>query len=280
MAVIAMTQEMATLGKDVALGVCEALGLQQVRHEVGDVVAGKMHVKKSLIRRIREGKASKIEKWAADEKTISIFTAEEVYDLAVKGNVADPRLGRHAAPEERPAHPAHPRVRPAGAAREAPHGAPGDRRRGARPARDPGRRRRARRAHGGGVRREVGRPHALRPHAQHRARADRAVRGAGAGARAEPRLPGDARLAPAPGGPGAAGPRAAALRADERTDGIAVDIQVRGGEITLAGIVVDEREKQLCRDVVQSIPGVKGVRDELRTMAGGARRFPSTRRDG
>lgn len=87
MAVIAMTQEMATLGKDVALGVCEALGLQQVRHEVGDVVAGKMQVKKSLIRRIREGKASKIEKWSADEKTISIFTAEEVFDLAVKGNV-------------------------------------------------------------------------------------------------------------------------------------------------------------------------------------------------
>src|SRR6478752_1294690 len=87
MAVIAMTQEMATLGKDVALGVCEELGLQQVRHEVGDVVAGRMSVKKSLIRRIREGKASKIEKWAADEKTISIFTAEEVFDLAVKGNV-------------------------------------------------------------------------------------------------------------------------------------------------------------------------------------------------
>ena len=87
MAVIAMTQEMATLGKDVALGVCEALGLQQVRHEVGDVVAGRMQVKKSLIRRIREGKASKLERWAADEKTISIFTAEEVLDLAVKGNV-------------------------------------------------------------------------------------------------------------------------------------------------------------------------------------------------
>ena len=87
MPVIAMTQEMATLGKDVALGVCEALGLQQVRHEVGDVVAGRMSVKKSLIRRIREGKASKVEKWAADEKTMSIFTAEEVFDLAVKGNV-------------------------------------------------------------------------------------------------------------------------------------------------------------------------------------------------
>lgn len=87
MPVIAMTQEMATLGKDVALGVCEALGLEQVRHEVGDVVAGRMQVKKSLIRRLREGKASAIERWAADEKTISIFTAEEVFDLAAKGNV-------------------------------------------------------------------------------------------------------------------------------------------------------------------------------------------------
>ncbi len=87
MPVIAMTQEMATLGKDVALGLCEALGLAQVRHEVGDVVAGKMHVKKSLIRRIREGKAGTLEKWSADDKTISIFTAEEVLDLAVKGDV-------------------------------------------------------------------------------------------------------------------------------------------------------------------------------------------------
>ncbi|MEO8103041.1 MAG: cytidylate kinase family protein [Betaproteobacteria bacterium] len=87
MPVITMSQEMATLGKDVVLGVCEALGLQQVRHEVGDVVAGKMQVKKSLIRRLREGKASAIERWAADEKTISIFTAEEIFDLAVKGNV-------------------------------------------------------------------------------------------------------------------------------------------------------------------------------------------------
>ena len=87
MPVIAMTQEMATLGKDVALGVCEALGVAQVRHEVGDIVAGRMQVKKSLIRRLREGKASTMERWGADEKTISIFTAEEVLDRAVAGNV-------------------------------------------------------------------------------------------------------------------------------------------------------------------------------------------------
>jgi cytidylate kinase len=87
MAVIAFTQEMATLGSDVAMGVCEALGLEMVRHEVGDHVAGMMHVKKSLIRRLREGKAGPFERWTADEKSISIFTAEEVFDLAVKGNV-------------------------------------------------------------------------------------------------------------------------------------------------------------------------------------------------
>ena len=78
MAVIAMTQEMATLGKDVALGVCEALGLQQVRHEVGDVVAGRMQVKKSLIRRIREGKASKIERWTADDRATTPMIQPEV----------------------------------------------------------------------------------------------------------------------------------------------------------------------------------------------------------
>ncbi len=87
MAVIAFTQEMATLGSDVAAGVCEALGLAMVRHEVGDHVAGKMHVKKSLIRRLREGKAGPFERWSADEKSISIFTAEEVYELALKGDV-------------------------------------------------------------------------------------------------------------------------------------------------------------------------------------------------
>jgi cytidylate kinase len=87
MAVIAFTQEMATLGSDVAAGVCEALGLEMVRHEVGDVVAGRMHVKKSLIRRLREGKAGPFERWTADEKSISIFTAEEVLDRAVKGDV-------------------------------------------------------------------------------------------------------------------------------------------------------------------------------------------------
>jgi hypothetical protein len=37
---------------------------------------------------------------------------------------------------------------------------------------------------------------------------------------------------------------------------------------------MDDREKALCREVVEGLPGVKSVRDELRTMAGGLKRFP------
>ena len=44
---------------------------------------------------------------------------------------------------------------------------------------------------------------------------------------------------------------------------------------------MDEREKGLCREVVEKVPGVTAIDEELRTMAGGLKRFPSqvTRRD-
>lgn len=87
MTVIAMTQEMATLGTDVTNGVAQALGLKVVQHEVGDHVAERMHVKKSLIRRMREGRAGWLEKWGVDESAFAIYTAQEVYDLALEGNV-------------------------------------------------------------------------------------------------------------------------------------------------------------------------------------------------
>jgi cytidylate kinase len=279
MPVIAMTQEMATLGKDVALGVCEALGLQQVRHEVGDVVAGKMHVKKALIRRIREGKASTIEKWAADEKTISIFTAEEVYDRAVKGDVLIRGWGGTLLLKNVP----HiPRIRVC-----APFGVRVKRLMERLDTDDEELARREIQVDDAARAARMGEAFDVKwgdstlydltlntervPIAQCVAQVVALVKSpAFQETPASRELLADLALQA----------RArAALRGDERTDGIDVDIQVRGGEVTLRGIVVDEREKQLCRDVVQSIPGVKGIRDELRTMAGGARRFPSTRRD-
>ena len=87
MTVIAMTQEMATLGKDVAVGVAEALNLKLVRHELGDDVAERLNVRKSLVRSMREGKAGWFEKREVDRSSFAVYAAEQVFDLALKGNV-------------------------------------------------------------------------------------------------------------------------------------------------------------------------------------------------
>jgi cytidylate kinase len=279
MSVIAMTQEMATLGKDVALGVAEKLGLQLVRHEVGDMVAGRMQVKKGLIRRIREGKASRIEKWSADEKTISIFTAEEVFDLAVKGNVL---------------------IRGWGATlllRSVPHipcirvCAPLEVR----------------------VKRLMERLETDDEDlARHEIEIDDAARAARMGEHfnvtwGDPTLydltlntervsiaacvDEVVKLAQSPGFQETAQSRQlvadlalqakalAALKADSRTAGIDIAVEVKDGRVSARGIVVDDREKSLVKEVLQSLPGAKGVDDELRTMAGGLYRFPAHVKD-
>jgi cytidylate kinase len=279
MTVVAMTQEMASLGKDVALGVAESLGLQLVRHEVGDMVAGRMHVKKGLIRRIREGKASKIEMWGADEKTISIFTAEEVFDLAVKGNVLIRGWGATLLLRSVP-HIACVRVC-----------APFELR----------------------VKRLMVRletdDEAL---ARREIEVDDAARAARMGEHfnvtwGDPTLydltlntervsiatcvDEVVKLTKAKEFHETAETRQfladlamqakalAALKADPRTTGIDIAVEVAKGRIKLRGIVVDDREKALVREVVQALPGVGGIEDELRTMTGGLYRFPSQRKD-
>jgi cytidylate kinase len=275
MTVIAMSQEMATLGKDVALGVAEELGLQQVRHEVGDVVAGRMHVKKSLIRRIREGKASRIEKWTADEKTISIFTAEQVFDLAVKGGALIRGWG--ATELLRPV-PHIPCIRIC---------APMDLR----------------------IKRLMDR---LETDDDDLARREIEVDdGARAARMAEHfnvtwgdpllydltlntgRMPVATcvdqvvALARSPAFQETPESRRllddlalrargrAALRADPRTAEIDVSIEVSEGRVALRGIVVDEREKALVLEVLRATPGVSSLDDGLRTMSGGLARFPT-----
>ncbi|MBX9961043.1 MAG: cytidylate kinase family protein [Burkholderiaceae bacterium] len=87
MPVIAMTQEMGSLAKDVATELAATMNLSMLRHEVVDHVAGKMHVSSSLIKRLREGKAGLIERATADTASMALYTAEEVYELANQGNV-------------------------------------------------------------------------------------------------------------------------------------------------------------------------------------------------
>jgi hypothetical protein len=71
----------------------------------------------------------------------------------------------------------------------------------------------------------------------------------------------------------------AALRADPRSSGIDITVDVKGGRATLRGIVVDDKEKALVKEVVESVAGAGKVSDELRTMAGGLFRFPSQLKD-
>ena len=88
MAVIAMTREMGSLGKDVAAGLAEQMGLTVVHHElVEHHLAEKLGVQESTVHRYLEGEASLLERWKIDKHKLSRFTAEEILELAQKGNV-------------------------------------------------------------------------------------------------------------------------------------------------------------------------------------------------
>jgi cytidylate kinase len=88
MTVIAMTREMATLGKDVAAGLAERLGLDVVHHElVEHEIAAQAGLRDSEVHRFLEGEASLLERWRINSAKMSRFTAQEVLELAAKGNV-------------------------------------------------------------------------------------------------------------------------------------------------------------------------------------------------
>lgn len=87
MPVIALTQEMGSLAKDVALRLADMGGLAVMRNEVVENVAGRMQVPASLVRRIREGKAGLVERLSTDKEQVALYTAEEVFAQAERGNV-------------------------------------------------------------------------------------------------------------------------------------------------------------------------------------------------
>lgn len=88
MTVIAMTREMATLGKDVAAGLAERLGLDIVHHElVEHDIAERSGLDESEVHRFLEGEASLWERWRIDRQRLSRYTIQEILELAAKGNV-------------------------------------------------------------------------------------------------------------------------------------------------------------------------------------------------
>jgi cytidylate kinase len=88
MTVIAMTREMATLGRDVAAGLAERLGLHVVHHElVAQDIAGRAGDRESEVLRFLGGGATLLDRWRVDTARVSRYTAEQILDLAVKSNV-------------------------------------------------------------------------------------------------------------------------------------------------------------------------------------------------
>ena len=88
MAVIAMTREMATRGSEVAAGLAQRLGLSIIHHElVEHDIAERTGMPESEVHRFLEGEASLLERWKLDRKRMSRYTAQEILELAAKGNV-------------------------------------------------------------------------------------------------------------------------------------------------------------------------------------------------
>jgi cytidylate kinase len=88
MALVAITREMGSLGKDVADGLAEALGVPIVYHEIIDHLADRMRVRKSHVIRLLDGSANLLERLTADKTSLSIFTADEIVNLALQGKGA------------------------------------------------------------------------------------------------------------------------------------------------------------------------------------------------
>ena len=87
MPVIALTQGMGSLAQDIAEQLADELQLATLQHEVAEHVASKMHVSKSLISRLRTGKAGPIERLRADRSAMAVYSAEDVLETAARGNV-------------------------------------------------------------------------------------------------------------------------------------------------------------------------------------------------
>ena len=88
MSIVAMTREMGSLGKDVAAGVAQSLGVPVLHHEIIGNLADKMRLRKSHVIRLLEGKANIFERLTTDQTALSIYTADETFGLAAQYRAA------------------------------------------------------------------------------------------------------------------------------------------------------------------------------------------------
>lgn len=81
MPLVAMTFEMGSFGNDVAQGVAGELGQEVIHHEIIDHLADKMRVRKSHVIRFLDNKATVFEKLSAERTSLSIYTADKIFDI-------------------------------------------------------------------------------------------------------------------------------------------------------------------------------------------------------
>jgi cytidylate kinase len=88
MPIVAITREMGSLGKDVASGLGHSLNLPIYYHEVVEPLADRMRVRKSHVIRLIDGTAGLLERLTADKTSMAIYSADEIFELALQGEGA------------------------------------------------------------------------------------------------------------------------------------------------------------------------------------------------
>lgn len=82
MPLIAMNREMGSLGKEVAAGLEEALGMKVRHHEMIDHLANRARIRKSHVVSFLEGRQGLIERLTTDQLRLRILTADEILSMA------------------------------------------------------------------------------------------------------------------------------------------------------------------------------------------------------
>ena len=88
MPIVAITREMGTLGSEVADGLGRAMDVPVIYHEEADHLADRMRVRKSHVIRLLDGRGSLLERLTADKTSLAIYSADEIFGLALQGKGA------------------------------------------------------------------------------------------------------------------------------------------------------------------------------------------------
>jgi hypothetical protein len=88
MTVILVTQEAGSRGEEIAAGVAKCLGIELVhRRRLEQCIAQRMQVAEATVRRFFKDNTSLLERWIIDARRFERCMAEEVVELAARGDV-------------------------------------------------------------------------------------------------------------------------------------------------------------------------------------------------